>query len=90
MSKKMIVEHPKLNFVVKGKSKHLPKGSEVELSDDQIKRLGKKVRDPSKTQESVKPDEKSQLVEASEKLQSLLAENEALKKAAAETAKKTK
>lgn len=44
---KRIVRHPKLYLAVAGALQHVPKGTEVTVTDEQIKRLGKKLEDPA-------------------------------------------
>lgn len=44
---KRIVAHPRLFMAVKGKLEHIPKGSEVHLTQAQCDKFGAKVSDPS-------------------------------------------
>lgn len=52
---KRIVEHNKLYMRVNGETVHLEKGSEVTMTEEQAKRLGKKVSEP-KAKKSAKAD----------------------------------
>ena len=54
---KYVIKHPNLNFVVSGKTQKLEVGAEVELTELQAKKLGKKVA-PFKAAKSVKLDDK--------------------------------
>ena len=61
---KRIVKHPKLYMRVGGKVQHLAVGTEVDLSEEQIKKLGKKVGTKS-TKPTVKADSKGSTAGAS-------------------------
>ena len=44
---KRVVAHPKLYMAVAGKLQHVPKGTEVTVTEAQCKALGKKLMDPA-------------------------------------------